>query len=373
MDALIVASTVATQIRPRVAGVDGEATATPPVTEQAAACPLCHSVGGQLLFRAQDRYYRLPGEFGHMRCRACGFVWLSPRPAPASLSYYYPEDEYYSYRAPEGLSDRGRLTRVREQIRATVFHSMGYPVHGMSGWQRALQPLLVKLFRKQALYGLPQHFPRYRAGGRALDIGCGNGQYLSHLKRHGWQVVGVELSRTAAAIAQREHDIDVFVGSVREAPFAPASFDFVHMSHVLEHFYDPLEQLQAVVRLLKPGGQLYIETPNADSLGLRQCGPYWYPWETPRHLCLFAPKTLTHSLTTVGLEVRQLWTYLFKGLYSWEDTYRREEAAQKLLTPRPQMRWQARPRAAALGTAARLDQLLHRLRGDILCCWAAKP
>lgn len=345
----------------------------PLVAEDAKECPLCHSLGGQQLLPTYDRYYRLAGKFGHVRCGVCSFIWLSPRPTSSSLGYYYPEEEYYSYRDPVKLHDRGRLTNLREQIREVVLNSMEYPVSEMSRWQRALQPLIVTLFRKQALYGLPQHFPRYRVGGRALDIGCGNGSFLNHLKRHGWQVAGVELSLAAANLAKREYNIDVFAGDVREAPFAPASFDFVHMSHVLEHFYDPLEQLEAVERLLKPGGQVYIETPNVDSRGLRQCGLYWFPWETPRHLGLFSPKTLTNSLTKVGLQVHELFTYQFKELYSWEDTYRQEDAAQKFLKPRPHLRLKARPRAVVLGTIARLDKLLHQLNGDILCCWALKP
>ncbi len=349
-------------------------TTLPPAIEDSLTCPLCQSTAGQPMSRAKDRYQCLPGEFGYLRCSACSFVWLSPRPVPAAVSYYYPEDSYYSYQESAGFVERGELiSRFRERIRDTVFHSMGYPVSKLSVWQRALQPVIVKLFRDRALYGQAYHFPRYQAHGRALDIGCGSGQYLSLLKRHGWQVAGVELSKAAADTAKRNHDIDVFVGSLRDAPFAPASFDFIHMCHVLEHFYDPLEQLQAAARLLKSGGQFYIETPNIDSLGRRQCGPYWFPFDAPRHLCLFSPKTLRHSLDAAGAQVLKLRTLLFEPIYRWEDTYRREEEERAMLSPRPQMRLKARPRAATLSAIARLDRLLHPLNGDIISCWATKP
>jgi hypothetical protein len=120
--------------------------------------------------------------------------------------------------------------------------------------------------------------------------------------------------------------------------------------------------------MLKPGGQLYIEAPDADTLSRRQCGPYWYLRATPRYLCLFSPDTLRYALNEVGLQVRQLRMYLFKSLYSWEDTYRQEEAAQRRLGMRTRMHLAARPRALALGAGARPDQLLHRLSGDIICC-----
>jgi SAM-dependent methyltransferase len=346
----------------------------PPATEEAVECPLCHDADGRLMSGAKDRYQCLPGEFAYVRCRSCSFVWLSPRPVPAALSYYYPEDSYYSYQQSVEFVERGALiSRFRQRIRDTVVHSMGYPVSRLSVWQRALQPVIVKLFRDRALYSQSDHFPDYQAHGRALDIGCGSGQYLSLLRRHGWQVAGVELSKAAAATAKHKYDIDVFVGSLREAPFGPASFDFIHMSHVLEHFYDPTEQLQAALRLLKSGGRLYIETPNVESLGRRYCGSYWFHMDAPRHLCLFSPITLRHLLDTAGARVLQLRTFLYESIYRWEDTYRREEEEQATLSPRPQIRLRARPRAAALSAIARLDKLLHPLNGDIISCWAIKP
>jgi 2-polyprenyl-3-methyl-5-hydroxy-6-metoxy-1,4-benzoquinol methylase len=35
------------------------------------------------------------------------------------------------------------------------------------------------------------------------------------------------------------------------------------MSHVIEHVHDPVATIKAVHRLLRPGGQFYIDTPNA--------------------------------------------------------------------------------------------------------------
>ncbi|HXG68169.1 MAG TPA: class I SAM-dependent methyltransferase [Blastocatellia bacterium] len=352
------------------------AEAVSPLTEIVKTCPLCKSEGAEKMFPVRDRLHGLPGEFALVRCGNCSLVRLSPRPVPESLSYYYPEAEYYSYQTPtasiQTLSPRAQLRGLRNTIRNLVLHSLEYPVPPPTGWQRALQPLLVSLFRTRALYGMPRRFPRYRPGGRALDIGCGNGAYLSYLKHHGWQVAGVDISAEAAATAKREFDIDVFAGQLQDAPFEPASFDFIHMSHVIEHVPDPLEVLYLTARLLKPGGHLYIETPNVDSAGCRQCGRYWFPWESPRHLFLFSPDTLRQILCKAEFAILDMQTIFFQQLYHWEATYQLEERRQSRLSPRPQLRLVSRPRAILLWSAARFECLLHPLNGDILCCWATK-
>ena len=77
-------------------------------------------------------------------------------------------------------------------------------------------------------------------------------------------------------------------------------FDCVTMSHVLEHFHRPLEALEVALRLLRPGGQLYIDTPNVDSLGLERYGASWRGLEPPRHLVLFNWRSLQELLVSTG-------------------------------------------------------------------------
>ena len=320
--------------------------------------------------------YRLPGEFGLVRCDKCQLIRLSPRPVLHGLGFYYPEDDYYSYQSPATsvgrVSDRGVLNGLRDGVRRAALHSLGYPdPRAISLWERAAYTLPARLLRKQALYGWGYRFPQFVPGGRALDIGCGNGIYLSFLKHHGWRVAGVDLSATAAEVAKRTFDIDVFVGDVSESPFDRASFDLVVMSHVIEHLPDPVCTLRFVNGLLKPGGCLYVETPNTESFGRKASGPYWYPWETPRHLCLFAPETLRQALSIADLRVTRAWTSLWAD-HAWEDTYRREEHKDRPLSRRPQLSGVGRLRAALLSLAARITRTFNPMSGDFLHCSAQK-
>jgi SAM-dependent methyltransferase len=74
------------------------------------------------------------------------------------------------------------------------------------------------------------------------------------------------------------------------------------MSHVIEHVHDPVATLGAVFSLLRPGGFLYVDTPNIDALGHESYGRYWRGLEPPRHLVLFNRNSLRDLLRAQGFE-----------------------------------------------------------------------
>jgi ubiquinone/menaquinone biosynthesis C-methylase UbiE len=51
-------------------------------------------------------------------------------------------------------------------------------------------------------------------------------------------------------------------GKVENAPIPDNEYDVVTLLHIIEHFPDPIQALREVQRILKPGGLLFIETPN---------------------------------------------------------------------------------------------------------------
>lgn len=79
-------------------------------------------------------------------------------------------------------------------------------------------------------------------------------------------------------------------------------FDVITLNHVIEHVSDPIELLRSCYRLLKLGGQLWLQTPNIDSLGSRRYGRHWRGLEPPRHLVLFDPVSLRSALHQAGFQ-----------------------------------------------------------------------
>jgi SAM-dependent methyltransferase len=142
--------------------------------------------------------------------------------------------------------------------------------------------------------------------GRLLDIGCGTGKDLERFQQAGWRVTGVEMSPYAASLARARLGCDVMVGHFDEATIEPSQFDAVRLSHVLEHLPSPRRSLEKIHRLLRPGGLLWLEVPNAASAETRLFGRHWFQWDLPRHLYHFTPVTLTRLLWETGFRPRKV-------------------------------------------------------------------
>jgi SAM-dependent methyltransferase len=132
-----------------------------------------------------------------------------------------------------------------------------------------------------------------------LDVGCGNGEFLEVATQCGWKVVGVDPDPKAVAKA-KELGLEVCQGGVEVFQGKQALFNFISLSHVIEHVHGPLELLKACFDLLCIGGTLWIETPNIKSFGHSIYRQSWRGIEAPRHLVLFNEYSLRKALEGSG-------------------------------------------------------------------------
>lgn len=97
--------------------------------------------------------------------------------------------------------------------------------------------------------------------GSIIDIGCGDG-YGSHvLKRSGFDVVGVDLSEEMITRANEQKIDDSIVfkqADVNTLPFPDETFDAALVVNVIEWTEQPLQVLQELKRVIKPGGMICI-------------------------------------------------------------------------------------------------------------------
>ena len=132
-----------------------------------------------------------------------------------------------------------------------------------------------------------------------LDFGCGFGQIISALKQNGFSSIeGADID-SAAIKHLRERQITVHDLS-SETDFYDRyaeSYDFVIMSHVLEHFpkTEVINQLRLVHKVIKSGGALIVMVPNAQS----NTGCYW-AYEDFTHHLLFTSGSLYYVLKASG-------------------------------------------------------------------------
>lgn len=107
---------------------------------------------------------------------------------------------------------------------------------------------------------------------RLLELGCHDGYLLAYLLDQlgsDLHVDGVELNGEAASIAQRRLDErggkgSIAVGLAEDADlfFEPGSYDAVVAFELIEHVIDVNRLLETCERMVKPGGVVYISTPD---------------------------------------------------------------------------------------------------------------
>ncbi len=100
-------------------------------------------------------------------------------------------------------------------------------------------------------------------GLRLLDMGCGNGTYLSLVKSRFQEIYGCDISESALHEVQKK-DIQAVCADLNKGyiPYKSDSFDTVTAMELLKHVIDPLQLLIDVKRILRSGGKLILTTPN---------------------------------------------------------------------------------------------------------------
>lgn len=165
------------------------------------------------------------------------------------------------------------------------------------------------------------NFPQYVPEGKALDIGCGIGNYLRILREFGWEVYGIEPSEKAAKTGREKFGLNVRSGTLLDHRFPDDYFHFISMNHVLEHLYNPVEVLTEAKRILNPDGMILIRTPNMDSFGYKRFGKNWGPLETPRHLIIYQQQSNAVLADKTGLRLKAFSTTHARNLLYWSLEY----------------------------------------------------
>jgi 2-polyprenyl-3-methyl-5-hydroxy-6-metoxy-1,4-benzoquinol methylase len=279
--------------------------------EQLGHCPLCGSRQRTLLYSGltDDTFYSALGQWSLWRCAACDSAYLDPRPDARSIGRAY--EHYYTHEDVEPLPDASFIGRWRTRL-GNGYRNARYglqlePSSRLGPIVAALLPPL----RWPADLAL-RYLPAAKPGSRVLDFGCGSGGWLKYPRQARWEVAGVDPDPKARQLG-REQGYDI-----RETleEFDGESFDAITLSHSIEHVHDPLATLRACRALLKPGGMIYVDTPNINAVGHHIYGRHWRGLETPRHLVLFNRESLRLALEQAGFgRIRFRWRfYPFAGM-----------------------------------------------------------
>ena len=280
-------------------------------TEHVELCPVCSSHDISLkLDHLVDWQSHPPSGFWVMNiCVDCGSGYLAVRPTAEYIHEAY--KNYYTHTNKKDKTINSSLRRVQKKL-YSEYCSFAHKKYNFYNW---LVYFVARLIYPVGLYfdAKSRHIAKFRNKGRLLDVGCGNGEFLQLARLYGWAVSGVDFDLEAVSTA-RANGLDIKHGGI-DVINKKERYDFISLSHVIEHVYDPVGFLKQCASLLSDGGVLWLETPNIESFGLRVYESNWRGLEPPRHLILFNKNSLINALHSVGLTNVKQKCHCLSGVY----------------------------------------------------------
>lgn len=95
--------------------------------------------------------------------------------------------------------------------------------------------------------------------GRVLDAGAGTGLYRGAIEGSGHFAIGIDLSKEMLEVQRERYPHSALVqGDIEALPFGNSSFDHILCTRVLTHIPVLLPVFEEFLRILKPGGQVFV-------------------------------------------------------------------------------------------------------------------
>lgn len=229
-------------------------------------CPVCKQPSLEHHLTCEDHLVS-HRKFEIVICSICGLGVTQNVPTPEHIGAFYKSESYISH----SDTKEGLINSLYHQVRS------------------------VMLRRKQRLV------ERYATVGSKslLDIGCGTGYFLSHMKHQGWRVTGTEPDPDARIIAGNQLGQPI-LDSPEIFDLQPDSYSVITMWHVLEHVFELHDYLGQIHTLLSENGVLVIAVPNYLSYDAATYREYWAAYDVPRHLWHFTPESIHRLVQPLG-------------------------------------------------------------------------
>ncbi len=136
---------------------------------------------------------------------------------------------------------------------------------------------------------------------RLVDVGCGNGYFISVARESCPQTFGTEFSDRMRKFATAKTGLPIFSEGLDQLP--ETGFDIVTLFDVIEHIPDPNPFMAAIDRILNPGGYVLIYTPNFDSFGVRVMGARHSVVDPTEHVLLYTMPSLRFLAARFGYQI----------------------------------------------------------------------
>ena len=133
-----------------------------------------------------------------------------------------------------------------------------------------------------------------------LDLGCGLGHFLDILKGKGWDIEGIDMSKSSVKIAKKKLGNKIHLKSI-ESFKTSKKYDLILMIDIIEHVRNPDHIMQKVKDLLKKDGLLIMNTPNTSAILAKISGKTWFQYKR-EHLYYFNSSNIKQFLSKNGFK-----------------------------------------------------------------------
>lgn len=138
-----------------------------------------------------------------------------------------------------------------------------------------------------------------------LDYGCGSGEFLYNLEKHGWtNISGFDFDTKALHTAKKRGVKCPLITIINN----DIKYDAIVLNHVIEHISNLDELFNTLSEIKTVNGYIVIRTPNFNCLSSKIFKSFWRGLESPRHFHLFNARSIEKLVNKHNLSVIYLST-----------------------------------------------------------------
>jgi CMP-N-acetylneuraminic acid synthetase/2-polyprenyl-3-methyl-5-hydroxy-6-metoxy-1,4-benzoquinol methylase len=146
-----------------------------------------------------------------------------------------------------------------------------------------------------------------------LDLGCGTGFVTSEVSDR-FTKYGLEVGKKSYDFAKKYFKY-MHLGKLKQNTYNENFFDVIIFLHVIEHLTKPIETLEIIKKILKPGGIVLIGTPNFGSACSLRYGNKFRMLHDKTHISLFSDIKLCELVNDIGMKVHKIEYPYFETKY----------------------------------------------------------
>ena len=266
-------------------------------------CPICNNEKNNSIFLVKEMQQGFREEFEYIECSNCGCLFI--KEIPDNLSKYY-DLNYAPHTHKSSLKNK-----ITDQI------------YGMY----LSNNRLVKLIQGDNV-SITTRFWNYLSSkgvmtknSSILDVGCGDGRFLTLLKKGGFKdLTGIDLFIDEENM---QKGIKIFQSSLED--FKPErKYDVIISNHSFEHMDNQLKNLNCFENLVNDDGIIVIRIPVKSKPIWKKYGVNWFQIDAPRHFFLHTVESFKILCSKTNLIIDDIIFDSYDTIFLYCEKYKRD-------------------------------------------------